>query len=113
MPRCPGPVSARIARRVRGSSPAGLGLTGFPVRGTLPVLQGEMSMARHNREARGSDQNGYEYTISYQPDWLRQVKVTRLLDNGRQSTRTLFANPDRPERNPGRQVRTRIESDAQ
>lgn len=70
-------------------------------------------MARHNREARGSDQNGYEYTISYQPDWLRQVKVTRLLENGRQSTRTLFSNPDGPEGKPGRQVRTRIRCDEQ
>lgn len=70
-------------------------------------------MARHNREAQGSDQHGFDYTISYQPDWLRQVKVTRLLDNGRQSTRTLFANTDRPERKPGRQVRTRIWSEDQ
>jgi hypothetical protein len=51
-------------------------------------------MARHNREASGSDQRGFEYTISYQPDWLRQVKVTRLLETGRQSTKTLFVNPD-------------------
>lgn len=70
-------------------------------------------MARHNREARGSDQQGYDYTISYQPDWLRQVKVTRLLETGRQSTKTLFSNPDGPERRPGRQVRTQIRSEGQ
>ena len=65
-------------------------------------------MARHNREARGSDQRGFEYTVSYQPDWLRQVKVTRLLETGRQSTKTLFSNPSEPERKPGRQVRTEV-----
>lgn len=70
-------------------------------------------MARHNREARGCDQQGFDYTISYQPDWLRQVKVTRVLDSGRQSTRTLFCNPDDPERKPGRQVRTQIRSEEQ
>jgi hypothetical protein len=67
-------------------------------------------MARHNRDGRGSDQRDYEYTISYQPDWLRQVKVTRLLPSGRQSTKTLFTNPQPPRRDPGRQVRTRIRS---
>lgn len=65
-------------------------------------------MARHNREGQGSDQHGFEYTISYQPDWLRQVKVTRLLDSGRQSTKTLFANPQHPARKPGRTVRTEV-----
>ena len=34
-------------------------------------------MARHNRDARGSDQRGESYELSYQPDWLRLVKVTR------------------------------------
>ena len=70
-------------------------------------------MARHNREGRGSDQRGFDYTVSYQPDWLRQVKVTRVLDSGRQSTKTLFTNPGEPEREPGRQVRTEIRSDDQ
>jgi hypothetical protein len=70
-------------------------------------------MARHNRDGHGSDQRGFDYTISYQPDWLRQVKVTRLLPSGRQSTMTLFTRPDPPEREPGRQVRTRIESETQ
>jgi hypothetical protein len=65
-------------------------------------------MARHNREASGSDQRGFEYMISYQPDWLRQIKVTRLLETGRQSTKTLFVNPEPPCREPGQQVRTMI-----
>lgn len=67
-------------------------------------------MARHNREGQGSDQRGFGYTISYQPDWLRQIKVTRLLPTGRQSTKTLFAPTESPEREPGRQVRTEIRS---
>lgn len=70
-------------------------------------------MARHNREGQGTDQRGFEYVISYQPDWLGQVKVTRLLETGRQSTKTLFSNPDGPERSPGRQVRTAIRCDDQ
>lgn len=70
-------------------------------------------MARHNRDAEGSDQREHDYRISYQPDWLRQVKVTRLLPTGRQSTKTLFTNPDGPQREPGREVRTEIRSDAQ
>ena len=68
-------------------------------------------MARHNREGQGADQRGYRYGISYQPDWLRHVKVTRDLETGRQSTKTLFRNPsDRQENEPGDRVRTRITS---
>lgn len=66
-------------------------------------------MARHNREGHGADQRGFQYGVSYQPDWLKQVKVTRQLESGRQSTKTLFRNPqDRPEAEPGDRVRTRI-----
>jgi hypothetical protein len=65
-------------------------------------------MGRHNREGRGTDQRGQEYVVSYQPDWLRQVKVSRNLENGRQSTKTLFRNPAEPEQEPGPRVRTRI-----
>lgn len=66
-------------------------------------------MARHNREGHGADQRGFEYSVSYQPDWLRVVKVTRDLESGRQSTKTLFRNPaDRREAEPGHRVRTRI-----
>ena len=68
-------------------------------------------MARHNREGNGADQRGFEYSVNYQPDWLRQVKVTRLLETGRQSTKTLFRNPsDHPRSAPGERVRTRISS---
>lgn len=66
-------------------------------------------MARHNREGGGQDQKNERYRISYQPDWLRFVKVTRRLDSGRQSTMTLFRNPTaRPEAPPGERVRTRV-----
>ena len=67
-------------------------------------------MGRHNREARGSDQRGYDYEISYQPDWLHQVKVTRTLENGRQSTKILFRNPAARAQPPGPRARTRIVS---
>lgn len=71
-------------------------------------------MARHNREGHGADQRGYEYRVSYQPDWLRYVKVSRALETGRQSTKTLYRNPaDRKEAQPGDRVRTRIVSDEQ
>ncbi|HUF49533.1 MAG TPA: hypothetical protein VMN60_01790 [Longimicrobiales bacterium] len=65
-------------------------------------------MARHNRAARGSDQRGDTYELSYQPDWLRLVKVTRALESGRQSTKTLFRNPTKREQSPGQKVRTRL-----
>lgn len=67
-------------------------------------------MARHNREGRGEDQKGREYVISYQPDWFHQVKVTRDLETGRQSTKTLFRNPETPQAEPGARVRTRIQA---
>ncbi len=68
-------------------------------------------MARHNREGNGADQRGFEYGVNYQPDWLKQVKVTRQLETGRQSTKTLFRNPgDGAETEPGERVRTRIVS---
>lgn len=70
-------------------------------------------MARHNREGRGSDQRGYEYAIGYQPDWLNWVKVTRALESGRKSTKTLFRNPGYREQPPGERVRTRITSPEQ
>jgi hypothetical protein len=70
-------------------------------------------MARHNREGRGSDQRGAEYLVSYQPDWLNLVKVTRDLENGRQSTKTVLRNPGWREQAPGAKVRTRITSPKQ
>lgn len=66
-------------------------------------------MARHNREGQGADQRGSHYGISYQPDWLRHVKVTRDLETGRQSTKTLFRNPaKKSEGEPGDKIRTRV-----
>ena len=65
-------------------------------------------MGRHNRDGRGKDQSACEYEISYAPDWLSHVKVTRMLDHGRQSTMTLFRSPERPRKPTGKQVRTRI-----
>ena len=71
-------------------------------------------MARHNREGTGADQLGFEYGISYQPDWLKRVKVTRQLDSGRQSTKTLFRNPAAgPEGARGDRIRTRVLSSDQ
>lgn len=70
-------------------------------------------MARHNREARGTDQRGFDYRVSYQPDWLQVVKVTRDLESGRQSTKTLFRNPGWREQPPGQRVRTRVNSPEQ
>lgn len=70
-------------------------------------------MARHNRDGRGSDQRGFDYEISFQPDWLRLIKVTRTLESGRQSTKTLFRNPASPEQSPGPKVRTHIRSGEQ
>jgi|GEM_PF-1550075 len=69
-------------------------------------------MGRHNRDGHGVDQHGCEYEISYSPDWLSHVKVTRSLESGRQSTMTLFRNPEPPARRPGKQIRTRIQSEA-
>ena len=67
-------------------------------------------MARHAREGRGVDQRGFRYRISYHPDWLDRIRVTRRLPSGRQSTKTLFRNPARnPRADGGDVMRTRIE----
>ena len=66
-------------------------------------------MARHNREAEVTDQCGNRYVVSYQPDWLARIKVTRRLPSGRQSTKVLFRNPNpKPTEAPGLIVRTAI-----
>ncbi len=71
-------------------------------------------MARHNRDGQGVDQRGFRYTIGFQPDWLRHVKVTRGLETGRQSTKTLFKNQaEARESEPGDRVRTRVTSKEQ
>lgn len=68
-------------------------------------------MARHNREGKGEDQLGRTYVVSYQPDWFYQIKVTRDLESGRQSTKTLCRNVDAAQAEPGPKVRTRIQSE--
>lgn len=72
-------------------------------------MEGEV-MARHNREARGVDQLGTLWRISYQPDWLSRVKISRRLPGDRRrSMVTLFRNPARrAEAPPGRMVRTGV-----
>jgi len=71
-------------------------------------------VARHNREGTGSDQCGFRYRVSYQPDWLKRVRVTRQLESERQSTKTLLWNPvPDSEAEPGERVRTRVLSDDQ
>lgn len=67
-------------------------------------------MARHNRDAKGVDQHGELWHVSYQPDWLRRVKISRMLPDGRRrSTLRLFDNPAaRAESEPGKVVRTRV-----
>jgi len=65
-------------------------------------------MARHNREGHGEDQLGRKYEVSYQPDWFYQIKVTRDLPSGRQSTKTLYRNLEPPQAEPGSTVRTHV-----
>lgn len=65
-------------------------------------------MARHNQEARGVDQRGQLWKISYQPDWLSRVKISRVLGaKRRRSSLTVFRNPARrASAEPGKVVRT-------
>ena len=71
-------------------------------------------MARHNRDGQGVDQRGYQYVIGFQPDWLRHVKITRDLETGRQSTKSLCKNPaDARGAEPGDRVRTQVVSEEQ
>ena len=71
-------------------------------------------MSRHNRQGRGVDQRGFRYRISYQPEWLDRIRVSRRLPSGRQSSKTLFRNPARnPGGGEGELVRTKIESPEQ
>lgn len=67
-------------------------------------------MARHNRDARGVDQHGELWHVSYQPDWLRRIKISRMLPDGRRrSTLSLFRNPaEKAKSRPGKVIRTRV-----
>ena len=71
-------------------------------------------MARHNRTGTGKDQAGFTYEVSYPPDWLSRVKVTRRLESGRQSTKVLFTNPrSSPVEAPAATVRVAVHSPEQ
>lgn len=67
-------------------------------------------MARHNRDAKGVDQHGELWHLSYHPDWIRRVKVSRQLpDRSRRSRVTLFKNDaERAKAEPAKVVRTRV-----
>ena len=105
-----GAADHKLDFALRGQKHSFIAIFFFP-EPTLPEASG---VARHNREGLGADQRGFEYDVSYQPDWLKLVKVTRQLESGRQSTKTLFRNPlMRPEAEPGDRIRTRITSSDQ
>lgn len=67
-------------------------------------------MARHNRDAKGVDQHGELWHLSYHPDWMRRVKISRKLpDRSRRSMVTLFKNDaERAQAEPAKVVRTRV-----
>lgn len=67
-------------------------------------------MARHNRDAKGVDQHGELWQLSYHPDWIRRVKISRQLpDRSRRSTVTLFKNDaERAQAEPAKVIRTRV-----
>lgn len=67
-------------------------------------------MARHNRDAKGVDQHGDLWHLSYHPDWMRRVKISRQLpDRSRRSTVTLFKNEaERAQAEPAKVIRTRV-----
>lgn len=88
---------------------------GSTVKATAVALRSDSQveaekMARHNREARGIDQLGTLWRISYQPDWLSRIKISRQLPGDRRrSMVTLFRNPARrAEAPPGKMVRTGV-----
>jgi hypothetical protein len=78
----------------------------FPAQKTHPVCLPAMS--RHNRMGSGTDQTGTVFSIEYPPDWLDKVKITRPREGGRQSTMTLFRNPDHPSDHEDREGRVRL-----
>jgi len=67
-------------------------------------------MARHNRDAKGVDQHGELWHLSYHPDWIRRIKISRQLpDRDRRSTVTLFKNEaERAQAEPAKVIRARI-----
>ena len=66
-------------------------------------------MARHNRTTAGVDQLGNLWRISYQPDWLRHLKLSQRVFGCRRTSRTVLRNPEeRALTLPGRKIRTAL-----
>lgn len=69
-------------------------------------------MPRKNKSGKGKDQKGVDYTISYQPDWLKAFKSSRKDKKGKKGTVTIFQNPESHQKeDPGKTVKTRVSSD--
>jgi hypothetical protein len=69
-------------------------------------------MPRKNKSGKGKDQKGYDYKISYQPDWLKELRSSRKDKKGKKDTVTIFQNPEKHQKEkPGKTVRTRVRSD--
>ncbi|MEN8376032.1 MAG: hypothetical protein ABFS34_11340 [Gemmatimonadota bacterium] len=68
------------------------------------------AMPRRNKSGRGKDQKGVSYTVSYQPDWLKKIRVSRKAKKGKKAMYDMFINPERPKEWPGRKVRTAVRS---
>ncbi|HSM35323.1 MAG TPA: hypothetical protein VK837_02915 [Longimicrobiales bacterium] len=69
-------------------------------------------MPRKNKSGKGKDQKGYEYKVSYQPDWLKELKSSRKDKKGKKDTVTIFQNPEKHQKEkPGKTVKTRVRSD--
>lgn len=68
-------------------------------------------MPRKNKSGKGKDQKGVDYTISYQPDWLKAFKSSRKDRKGRKGTVTVFQNPEKYRKeDPGKTVKTKVSS---
>lgn len=68
-------------------------------------------MARDNQTGRGRDQKGFEYEVSYQPDWFKALRVTRKDSGGQESTATIFGNPEpHAKGKKPKKVKTRVKS---
>src|SRR5690606_18074140 len=65
--------------------------------------------ARPNQTLRATGPLDRHFELSYQPDWVSRISMSRTVD-GAPTTTTLFANPGYRERMPGPVVRTRIAS---
>lgn len=68
-------------------------------------------MARPNETGNGRDQRGFKYEVSYQPDWFKQLLVTRTNESGAETTVTVFANPEEAKEKKPKKATTRVTSD--